>query len=103
MEFNIIVQPPNTLILNGRFIFSCHSEFTQQTTKLLIGNPDIKTLILDLSGLEYIDSSGLGLLLVLRDKTEAKKIEIILRQPKKLVLDILNVVKFNRLFTIKIA
>jgi HptB-dependent secretion and biofilm anti anti-sigma factor len=85
--------------LTGRFDFNCHREFRDAYEQLL-GEPCAKEIVIDLAAVEYLDSSALGMLLMLRDKAMAaqKKVELSsVRGNVRLVLDIAN---FGKLFQI---
>ena len=57
--------------VRGRFDFGVHNEF-REATKLLT-DTNIKTIEVDLGATDYMDSSALGMLLVLRDKVSGDK------------------------------
>ena len=52
--------------LSGRFVFETHREF-RSTAERLLQYPGAEIRI-DLAGVDYMDSSALGMLLVLNDK-----------------------------------
>ena len=85
--------------LAGRFTFECHQAFKSATDPLL-EIPNLGQLQLDLSGVDYMDSSSLGMLLVLREKAETKGITVALLRPSPCVITILKVVQFGKLFQI---
>ena len=85
--------------LAGRFTFECHQAFKAATDPLL-DLPNLAQLQLDLSAVDYMDSSSLGMLLVLREKAETKGISIALLRPSPCVITILKVVQFGKLFQI---
>jgi len=87
-----------TIKLEGRFTFEAHQEFKGATTPFL--NPNISSLQLDLSAVSYMDSSSLGMLLLLREKAEAKGIKVVLLKPSPSVMAIIKVVQFGKLFEI---
>ena len=53
----------STIYVSGRFDFKSHKEFRNACTKLVDGSP----CVIDLSDTTYLDSSALGMLLMLRD------------------------------------
>ena len=53
--------------LGGRFDFSAHKEF-RDTTEQLLSRDEVSELDVDLAAVNYVDSSALGMLLMLRDK-----------------------------------
>jgi len=79
----------------GRFDFGVHQDFRKATD--MIDN-SIKSIVIDLQQTDYVDSSALGMLLVLRDKmSEARQaIKIINVQPE--VKKILQIANFDKLF-----
>lgn len=88
-----------TLRLEGRFTFESHQPFRGASAPLLTAE-GLERIELDLSGITYMDSSSLGMLLLLREKAEAKGMKVILLRPSPTVLGILKVVHFSRLFEI---
>lgn len=59
-----------------------------------------KTYIIDLSDVDSIDSSGLGMMLLMRDFVGGKNANIEIINCSDHILDIFNVTCFHKLFTI---
>ena len=57
--------------------------------------------IINLSAVEYMDSSSLGGLIVLKEKARARNINVILRSPQDRVRKLLDLCRFHQLFTIE--
>jgi len=58
------------IVLEGRFDFGSHRDFkTSYETPL--GASDVRELEIDMGGVEYLDSSALGMLLILRERAGA--------------------------------
>ncbi len=83
--------------ISGRFDFSIHQNFRKITQQTGAG---VKSIAIDLSETEYMDSSALGMLLVLRDKVNEKKEAITIRNAKDEVRKILKIANFDKLFTL---
>ncbi|WKJ92460.1 STAS domain-containing protein [Methylomonas montana] len=83
--------------VRGRFDFGVHNEF-REATKLL--ESGIKLIDVDLSGTDYMDSSALGMLLVLRDKVAGDKSAIRIKNARAEVKKILEIASFDKLFTL---
>jgi anti-anti-sigma factor len=84
-----------TIQVSGRFDFSIHNEFRLATKQ---AESNAKRIVVDLSNTDYLDSSALGMLLVLRDKAGNTPIKIIgARAEVKKILEIAN---FDKLFTV---
>lgn len=89
----------SSLRLEGTFTFEEHVPF-RDATQMLLEAARTPHLTLDLSGLDYMDSSALGMLLLLKEKAEMKGIKVILVKPSPSVMQILRIVQFGRLFDI---
>lgn len=84
-----------TIAISGRFDFSIHNEFRQATKAV---DASTKSIVVDLSNTDYLDSSALGMLLVLRDKIPGNNVKIMgARTDVKKILEIAN---FDKLFSI---
>jgi len=87
-----------TIKIQGRFDFSAHQEFRDAYEKV---NDDPKEYVVDMKETTYLDSSALGMLLLLRDHAggDNSSIEIVNCNPD--VKKILTISNFEQLFTIK--
>lgn len=83
------------LKLSGSFDFRFFQEF-RRLYEPALRNDDIYTIEIDLHGVDYIDSSALGMLLQLREKAASKK--IVLSHCPAAVRQVLEVANFNKLF-----
>jgi anti-anti-sigma factor len=81
----------------GRFDFGMHNDFRQAIK--LIGE-GVKRVEVDFADTDYLDSSALGMLLVLRDKVGASKTVIEILKVKPEVRKILEIANFDKLFNI---
>ncbi len=87
------------LRLNGRFQFDSHREFRAAYEQVL-SEPAVRTLVLDFSGVDYLDSSALGMLLLLKEKAGAVGKSVELAGTHGAVRQVLDVASFARLFKI---
>lgn len=87
------------LVLNGRFDFSSHREFRNACDEAL-QTPEIKVIEADFSRVDYLDSSALGMLLLLREKAQNANLTVSLINCTGLVQQVLDVANFQRLFSI---
>lgn len=90
------------LRMEGTFTFEGHGLFKAATAGILEAG-STPAVILDLSGVTYLDSAALGMLLLLRERAGAKGMKVVLHRPAPTVLTILQVVQFGRLFEIREA
>jgi len=87
-----------TINVSGRFDFGIHQEFRKATE---LASTGVTTIIVNMSKVDYLDSSALGMLLVLRDKVGENKSAIRIQRPKPEVKKILEIASFDKLFTIE--
>tara|TARA_R110000868_G_scaffold165328_6_gene398777 strand:- start:359492 stop:359797 length:306 start_codon:yes stop_codon:yes gene_type:complete len=85
--------------LVGRFTFGDHSSFRKLIEE--IRGQSAETQILDLSGVEFIDSAGLGMLLLARDEGEKIRATVILKGAQGQVKRMLEVARFDTLFKLE--
>jgi len=88
-----------TIAIEGRFDFSDHKNFRQsydegEATK-------VKKYVVDLRGTDYMDSSALGMLLLLREhaSTHDQKVEVVGCSDE--IKKILTLSNFDKMFDIK--
>ncbi|RBW50046.1 STAS domain-containing protein [Marinobacter sp. F3R11] len=89
-----------TLIIkiDGRFDFSTHQAFRDAYEH---GGTDIQSYIVDLSQATYLDSSALGMLLLLRDYAGGDDASIAIENCNSDVRKILTISNFEQLFIIR--
>lgn len=84
--------------LKGRLTFADYSNFREMTE--VFSEHNVKKCFLDLSGLEFIDSAGLGMLLIARDKLRLIDGDIILVGAQGQVRKMLDLGHFSSLFKV---
>ena len=87
------------LALKGRFDFTCHRSFKQAYEDAFAG-VSVNELVVDMRDVDYLDSSALGMLLLLRDKGKAMGKPVSLANCGGTVRDVLRVANFDKLFTL---
>jgi len=85
--------------LQGRFDFNSHREFRECVDGVL-QQTAIREVVVDLGEVEYLDSSALGMLLMLRDKARGSNKEVSLANCKGAVKQVLDIANFSKLFAI---
>lgn len=89
-----------TLALEGRFDFNSHRDFRGAYDGLL-GDPAMREIVIDFARVDYLDSSALGMLLLLREKAESSGKSVALAGLQGTVKQVLEIANFQRLFTMK--
>jgi len=88
------------ILLQGRFDFGAHRDFkTSYETSL--GATDVRELEIDMGGVEYLDSSALGMLLILKERASATNKKVAITNCKGAVKQVLEIANFTKLFPIK--
>ncbi len=85
--------------LAGRFDFNTHREF-RSAYEPLVADAGVRAVVVDFSGVDYLDSSALGMLLMLRDKLGSAGKEVALTGVRGNVKQVLDIANFGKLFPI---
>lgn len=88
-----------TISVRGRFDFNMHREFRQAYEQAGKGVVALHYII-DLSGTDYMDSSALGMLLLLRDHAGGEGARISLVKCPPTIRNILEIANFSKMFHI---
>ena len=86
-----------TIAIKGRFDFAKHQEFRDAYEKL---QPKPQLIVVDLKEATYLDSSALGMLLMLRDYAGGDDSDIRVINSNSVVCKTLEISNFNKLFDI---
>jgi len=87
------------LKLTGRFDFNTHREF-RGAYEPLLSDASVRAVTVDFSTVDYLDSSALGMLLMLRDKLGGANKEVVLAGVRGNVRQVLDIANFGKLFHI---
>lgn len=85
-------------VLSGSFTFDAYRDFKAEYTPIL-DSGNFKEIEIDLGGVEYLDSSALGMLLLLKERIGNKP--IVLSNSRGTVKSVLEIANFHQLFTMK--
>lgn len=83
--------------VRGRFDFSVHAQFADA---IKLAESGVTAIEVDLANTDYLDSSALGMLLMLRDRLAGDKKNLRIKNAKNDVKKILEIVNFEKLFTL---
>ena len=86
-----------TIAIKGRFDFAKHQEFRDAYEKL---QPKPQSIVVDLKDTTYLDSSALGMLLMLRDYAGGDDSDIRVINSNSVVCKTLEISNFDKLFDI---
>jgi anti-anti-sigma factor len=85
-----------TVRITGRFDFGVHREFRETYKE----RNDVAQYLVDLNGTEYMDSSALGMLLLLREHASGNGATVRIVNCNPEIRQILSISNFFRLFEI---
>ena len=60
-----------------------------------------KVIVLDLNNLDWINSAGLGMLILAKELAEKEELELVLRSPRGHVKSLLELGRFEKIFNIQ--
>lgn len=86
-----------TIQMKGRFDFNEHTHFRQAYSS----HPADTKFLLDMSGADYMDSSALGMLLLLREHAGGDRADIVIAGCRADLKKILTIANFQKLFVIR--
>lgn len=85
--------------LKGRFEFPTHREF-RTAVKDALADPMVRVISVDMHGVEYMDSSALGMLLLSKENAQMSGKSIVLKNVVGQIRKTIEVANFQRLFDI---
>jgi HptB-dependent secretion and biofilm anti anti-sigma factor len=100
MDASVVTRNNAAVIqLDGRFDFNAHREFRDAVDRALnIKGVDCVTI--EMNRVAYLDSSALGMLLMLRDKARTANRNVALSGVSGSVRQVLDIANFGKIFTI---
>ena len=103
MAINIQIKDASArIIMSGRFDFQVHREFKDAYAPLL-ENTAVREIGVEMSKVDYLDSSALGMLMLLNERAKAANKPISLLNTSGVVSQVLEVANFSKIFSIKNA
>ncbi len=87
-----------TIVVQDRFDFAVHQSFNNS-----YANANNRGMLfrVDLSKTTYMDSSALGMILLLREHAETIAGKIVIKNPNPSIAKILDIAQFHKLMTIE--
>ncbi len=101
MNVNIVKNNNQArLNLHGRVDFGSPAQFKEACDQAL-DDREVGELVLDMSAVEYLDSSALGMLLLLRDRVAQARKAMAIENCQGIVREVLGIANFQKLFAIR--
>jgi len=99
MDYTKIIEGNTCKIsMFGMFTFTDHARFRELIC--LLTNENIQEIVLDVNGIEFVDSAGLGLFLLIKEEAEKKSITLTILKPRNQLEQMFNLAKFDKIFNI---
>ena len=86
-----------TMKISGKFDFSLHNDFRKAYKDVSI---NAGQYAVDLSGTEYLDSSALGMLLLLKEHADSQSSTVRLFGFSDEIKEIITIASFDKIFTL---
>jgi anti-anti-sigma factor len=86
--------------LSGRFDFTTRNQFLARLDEATQSATTLEVKV-DLGRVDYIDSSALGMLLMLRDKAKKHDKTVALLNARGQVREVIGIAQFDRLFPVR--
>jgi len=87
------------VLISGDLTFTDHVAFREIADRLAASNG--KSITIDVSNLSFIDSAGLGMLLIAREEARKTNRNVVLRGAKGQVDRMFGLTKFETLFSVE--
>src|SRR3989338_4719397 len=101
MAINVQIHDRSARIaMSGRFDFQVHRDFKDAYTPLL-DNAAVREIEVEMSKVDYLDSSALGMLMLLNERAKAANKPVSLLNTSGVVSQVLEVANFSKIFDIK--
>lgn len=88
------------IVMSGQFNFQVHRAFKDAYMELL-DKPEVREVEIEMSKLDYMDSSALGMLMLLNERAKSLNKTITLLNAFGVVAQVLDVANFGKIFNIK--
>ncbi len=100
MDAKVVSRDNSAVIqLDGRFDFNAHREFRGAVDHAL-SMPGASSVTIEMNRVDYLDSSALGMLLMVRDKARSANRSVALSGVTGSVRQVLDIANFGKLFAI---
>lgn len=99
MDFSMLTNGKTCQIrMNGSFTYNDNHKFRDIIH--LLSTAAVNEMDLDFAGVDFVDSAALGMLLLLRDESQKRGVDMTLRSPHGQVEKMFTLSKFDQLFSI---
>lgn len=92
----------NSVLMPRRFDYSASSEFNTKITSILNLDGEKKQILLNFSSVDYIDSAGIGLLVMAHKKAVSNHASIVITNVKPSIKEILLLANLQKLIEIRV-
>ena len=100
MDYGIESKPQESVVrMRGRLTFNDHAKLRGLIREML-ALPD-KRMVLELSTLDFVDSAGIGMLLIAREELDNANKTLVLRSAQGQVKRVLTVAQLGKIVTIE--
>ncbi|MFC3531080.1 STAS domain-containing protein [Vogesella facilis] len=88
-----------SISIRGQFDFSLHGDF-RAASRAIMASPAVQCVDINLQDTETLDSSALGMLLVLREQLSRHQVKLLITHARPGIRQILAIARFEKFFQI---
>lgn len=88
------------LVLVGQFDFNMHRDF-RDASRALLDAPEVQKILVDFDQVPFLDSSALGMLLLLKERAQQQGKSLSLINCRDTVQQVLEIACFHKMFDIQ--
>lgn len=101
MAINVqILDRSARIALSGRFDFVVHRDFKDAYLPL-IDNVAVREIVIEMSGVDYLDSAALGMLMLLNERAKEAGKPVTLLNASGVALQVMDIANFSKIFNVK--
>lgn len=86
--------------LSDKMTFTDHQKFRDMLTE--VSESRCTRCVIDLSRLDFIDSAGLGMLMIANDASERENWDLLVRHPRGVVRQVLELAEFGKVVRLEL-
>jgi HptB-dependent secretion and biofilm anti anti-sigma factor len=100
VQTDVLINDETAVVtLSGRFDFGANREFHESCAACLDAK-QIREIVVNLGGVDYLDSSALGMLLLFKERADAAAKRVLLSDCHGTVRQVLGIANFDKIFGI---
>ena len=92
------IKDGKEIFISGSFTFRDHDTFFEIVALIKSNDSSIKRIVFNMENCDFIDSAGLGMLVIAHDEATARHIELVIKNAKGKTKEVLYAARFDTLY-----